>query len=185
MKLSFKLFLENEEEKYESILADIPMPTEVYSLSALFTKYGATLFAVGGAIRDYLYHIYHDPKGKYDPKDVDLATEATPDKINQILNSPEGQKLGIKVVPKGEAFGVISAIINNQEFEIATFREDGQYTDGRRPDSVSFSTPSKDSQRRDLTFNALFFDIHKKEIKDYNNGQGIQDIKDLVARVTY
>lgn len=181
MKLSFKLFLENE-EKYESIYADIPMPPEVYSLSDLFTKNGASLFAVGGAIRDYLYHIYHDPKSKYDPKDVDLATEATPDKITNILNSPEGQKLGIKVVPKGEAFGVISAILNGQEYEIATFREDGTYSDGRRPDSVNFSTPGKDSARRDLTFNALFYDIHKKEIRDYNNGQGIQDIKDLIAR---
>lgn len=182
MRLAFKIFLENEEEKFESFKADIPMPKDVYLLSNLFTNQGATLFAVGGAIRDYLYHIFHDSKGSYNPKDVDLATEAPPEKVTQILSGPDAVRAGIKVVPKGEAFGVISAILNGQEYEIATFREDGEYSDGRRPDSVSFSTPGKDSRRRDLTFNALFYDIHAKEIRDYNNGQGIQDIKDLVAR---
>lgn len=80
--------------------------------------------------------------------------------------------------------------MNGEEFEIATFREewyDPDSGDGRLPDKVSYSTPAKDAQRRDLTMNALFYDIHAKEIRDYNmdhqgKGQGIDDIKNLVAR---
>jgi len=186
-EISFKIFIENS---YESIQADIPLPKAVYTLSDLFTQNGATLFAVGGAIRDYLYQQHHDSQGKYSPKDVDLATEAPPDKVVEILNSDAAKRHGIKVFPKGEAFGVISAILDGEEFEIATFREewyDPESGDGRRPDKVSYSTPAKDAQRRDLTMNALFYDIHSKEIRDYNvnhqgKGQGLEDIKNLVAR---
>ena len=185
--MEFKIFLENS---YESISADIPLPRAVYSLSDLFAGKGATLFAVGGAIRDFLHHQYHDQAGKYAPKDVDLATEAPPDKVVEILSSPKAKELKIKVFPKGASFGVISAIIDGEEFEIATFREewyDPESGDGRRPDKVSFSTPALDAKRRDLTMNALFYDIHAKEIRDYNidhkgKGQGIQDIKNLIAR---
>ena len=183
--MNFKGYLETVEEKFHSIKADIPLPKAVYTLSELFTNNGSSLFAVGGVIRDFLYSMHHG--GKFSPKDVDLATEAPPDKVIAILSSPAAQAAHIKTFPKGEAFGVISAVIDGEEYEIATFREDGEYSDGRRPDSVSFSTPAKDAQRRDLTFNALFYDIHKKEIRDYNlnhegEGQGLQDIKNLVAR---
>jgi tRNA nucleotidyltransferase/poly(A) polymerase len=184
-QLKFKGFLETVEEKFHNIQADIPLPAAVYTLSELFARQGASLFAVGGVIRDFLYSHHHG--GKFSPKDVDLATEAPPEKVMAILSSPAALEQGIKTFPKGEAFGVISAVVDGEEYEIATFREDGQYTDGRRPDSVSFSTPAKDAQRRDLTYNALFYDIHKKEIRDYNlnqdgEGQGLQDIKNLVAR---
>lgn len=184
-QLKFRGFLETVEEKFHSIQADIPLPAAVYTLSELFARQGASLFAVGGVIRDFLYSHHHG--GKFSPKDVDLATEAPPEKVMAILSSPAALEQGIKTFPKGEAFGVISAVVDGEEYEIATFREDGQYTDGRRPDSVSFSTPAKDAQRRDLTYNALFYDIHKKEIRDYNlnqdgEGQGLQDIKNLVAR---
>jgi len=184
-QLKFRGFLETVEEKFHSIKADIPLPAAVYTLSELFARQGASLFAVGGVIRDFLYSQHHG--GKFSPKDVDLATEAPPDKVMAILSSPAAQSQGIKTFPKGEAFGVISAVVDGEEYEIATFREDGQYTDGRRPDSVSFSTPAKDAQRRDLTYNALFYDIHKKEVRDYNlndegEGQGLHDIKNLVAR---
>lgn len=183
--INFKTFLENLEEKFDSIDADIPLPKEVYQLSHLFAQNKSSLYAVGGAIRDYLYSIHHG--GHYSPKDVDLATEASPETVINILKSPESLKQGIKTFPKGEAFGVISAIVNGEEFEIATFREDGQYSDGRRPDSVSFSTPSKDAKRRDLTMNALFYDIEHKQIRDYNldangEGMGLKDIKNLTAR---
>lgn len=185
--ISFKMFVENS---YESVHADIPLPKAVYMLSDLFAQNGATLFAVGGAIRDFLYHKHHDPQGKYSPKDVDLATEVPPEKVVEILNSEDAKRKGIKVFPKGAAFGVISAIVDGEEFEIATFREewyDPESGDGRRPDKVSYSTPAKDAQRRDLTMNALFYDIHGKEIRDYNidhqgKGQGFDDIRNLVAR---
>lgn len=183
--LDFRGFLEAVEEKFHSHEADIPLPQAVYTLSDLFAREGSSLFAVGGVIRDFLYAHHHG--GKFSPKDVDLATEAPPEKVLAILNGPAAKSQGIKTFPKGESFGVISAIVDGEEYEIATFREDGQYTDGRRPDSVQFSTPAKDAQRRDLTYNALFYDIHKKEIRDYNLnqqglGQGLDDIKNLVAR---
>jgi len=185
IQLKFRGFLETVEEKFHSIPADIPLPAAVYTLSELFARQGASLFAVGGVIRDFLYSQHHG--GKFSPKDVDLATEAPPEKVMAILGSQAALANGIKTFPKGEAFGVISAVVDGEEYEIATFREDGQYTDGRRPDSVSFSTPAKDAQRRDLTYNALFYDIHKKEIRDYNlndegEGKGLHDIKNLVAR---
>lgn len=183
--LKFKRFLETVEEKFNSIKADIPLPAAVYTLSQLFTNHGASLFAVGGVIRDFLYSHHHG--GKFSPKDVDLATEVPPDKVIAILGSDDAIAQGIKTFPKGESFGVISAIVDGEEYEIATFREDGEYSDGRRPDSVKFSTPGKDAQRRDLTYNALFYDIHAKEIRDYNlddkgNGVGLSDIKNLIAR---
>ena len=188
--LMFRSFLENAENAYHAIQADIPLPQAVYALSDLFAQHGASLFAVGGAVRDFLHHKFHEPQGKYAPKDVDLATEVPPQEVIRILESPAAKSLGIKVFPKGEAFGVISAVVDGEEYEIATFREewyDPESGDGRRPDQVSFSTPAKDAQRRDLTMNALFYDIHAKEIRDYNldhqgNGQGIEDIRQLVAR---
>lgn len=186
--LSFKLWLENE-EKAEIIHMEIPMPEDILVLNQLFSFYGKKLYAVGGVIRDYLISHYH-MGGKGDgPKDVDLTTDATPEQITKILSSRQGLERGIKVLPKGEAFGIIYAILNGKEYEIATFREeyyDPIHGDGRRPDKVSFSTADKDASRRDLTMNALFYDIDKKIILDFNvvngKGQGIEDIKNLVSR---
>ena len=121
---------------------------------------------------------------------MDLATEAPPQEVLALLRRPEARRAGITSFPKGEAFGVISAQIGGQEFEIATFREewyDPDAGDGRRPDQVRFSTPAKDAQRRDLTINALFHDIQRKEIRDYNlgadgKGQGIEDLRRKVVR---
>ena len=187
-KLSFKNWILQEDVSV-TMQADIPMPQEILLLNDLFKKHNKKLYAVGGAVRDYLINQYHEPGASYSPKDVDITTDAKPDEITKILSSPEAKKNNIKVLPKGEAFGVISAIINGKEFEIATFREDyydPTSGDGRRPDKVEFSTAEKDAQRRDLTINALFYDIDKKEILDFNTsngkGQGIEDIKNLIAR---
>lgn len=188
--MNFKTFLESEEERFEAMSADIPMPTEVRVLSRLFKAENESLFAVGGAIRDFLYRDFHNPGTSYKPKDVDLATSATPERVVQILSTREAREAGVTVFPKGIAFGVISAMLNKQEFEIATFREDWydpESGDGRRPDKVSYSTPAKDAQRRDLTINSLFYDITDREIRDYNldadgKGMGIADIKNKVVR---
>ena len=187
-KMTFKewIILEEVSEKLHAV---IPMPEEIILLNNLFKKHNKKLYAVGGAVRDFLINKLHQPQSKYSPKDVDITTDAKPDEVIAILNSPEAKANGIKSFPKGEAFGVVSAIINGQEFEIATFREDyydPTSGDGRRPDKVEFSTPEKDAQRRDLTMNALFYDIDKNEILDFNTkngvGQGIEDIKNLIAR---
>lgn len=143
----------------------ISLPKAVYVLNKAFKKEGEQLYVVGGAVRDAILGMK--------PKDVDLATSARPDRIITILNNA-----GIKNFPKGEAFGVISAMIDDEEFEIATFRED--IGKGRRPDAVNFSTIDKDVLRRDLTINALFYDIDKQIVVDLVGG--VKDLLDKIIR---
>jgi tRNA nucleotidyltransferase/poly(A) polymerase len=136
----------------------INLPSEIQDIYNAFKRSNKKLYVVGGAIRDALL-------GKI-PKDFDLATDAKPDEVQNILN-----KANIKNIPKGESFGVISAIINNQEFEIATFRKDNyEGGDGRRPTNVEFSDIYGDSSRRDLSINALYYDIDAGKIIDLVGG---------------
>lgn len=175
-------------KKFDSIQADIPLPKAVQTLSDLFAQNRAALMVAGGVVRDFLFHLWHGQP--FDPKDVDLATEALPWQVVGILNSKEAKELGVTCFPKGEAFGVISAMVGGEEYEIATFREewyDPESGDGRRPDQVSYSTPEADAKRRDLTMNALLYHLESKEIRDYNLdgqglGQGFRDIRAKVAR---
>lgn len=102
---------------------------------------GHTAYFAGGCVRDELL-------GRT-PSDYDIATDATPDRV---------QKLFRKTAAVGAAFGVILVKLHGQVVEVATFRADGGYTDARRPDSVRFSSPQEDAQRRDFTVNALFLD---------------------------
>ncbi len=101
------------------------------------------------------------------PKDYDIVTSAKPDEIEDLLE---------KTIPIGKEFGVILAIENDHEFEIATFRSDSGYSDGRRPDAIEFTSAEQDAQRRDFTINALFYDPVEDKIYDYVDGQ-----KDLEA----
>lgn len=167
-------------KEFDYLKVDIPLPPAINQLGEIFAKNNLSLFVVGGVVRDFLVGLYFNEK--FSPKDIDLATEAHPQKVLEILS-----KENINTFPKGEAFGVISAVIDGKEYEIATFREDGDYTDGRRPNSVNFSTPANDAKRRDLTINALFYDLNNKEIRDYNLddygcGLGLEDIKELKIR---
>lgn len=141
------------------------VPEDVKKMNVLFKKAGHELYIVGGAVRDSLL-------GKI-PKDYDLATDAKPDKVKDILKGT------YKFIEIGEAFNIVMAIApNGEEYEIATFRED--LSGGRRPDAVKFSTIDKDVLRRDLTINALFYDIDKKEIVDLVGG--VKDIQDKNIR---
>jgi len=149
----------------ERIKSEMPVPNEVKQIHSLFKKNGFKLFIVGGAVRDTLL-------GK-PIKDYDLATDAPPETVDNMLRDA-----GIKTIGTGAAFGVINAYINNEEYEIATFRED--VGKGRRPDSVIFSDIETDVKRRDLTINALFYDIASKEIVDLVGG--MEDIKNGVVR---
>jgi tRNA nucleotidyltransferase/poly(A) polymerase len=100
------------------------------------------------------------------PKDYDVATSATPDQVRQIFGTR-------RTIPVGMAFGVITVIGNKStgNVEVATFRSDGNYSDGRHPDQVTFSDPEHDAQRRDFTINGLFYDPIRAEIHDYVGGQ--------------
>lgn len=157
-KISSSLLMELE------MKFDIELPEEIQKIYNAFLSNGRKLYVVGGAVRDALL-------GKV-PKDFDLVTDAKPEEVIKILNDS-----GIKSIPKGVQFGVVSAIINGEEFEIATFRTEdyGDNSDGRRPTSVQFSDIEGDVSRRDLSMNALYYDINKRSIIDLVGG--VDDIK--------
>lgn len=145
----------------------IPLPQDLMAISSMFDNAGKQFYLVGGSVRDALM-------GK-EPKDFDLATDAHPDQIIDILRSNPA----IKVMEVGKAFGVIVALTpEGNEYEIATFRKD--LSGGRRPDAVSFTTIDQDVARRDLTINALFYDIQSQTIVDYVGG--INDIENNIVK---
>lgn len=128
----------------------------------------------GGCVRDALLNRPYP--------DVDIATSATPDQVQSLF--PQASD------PQGKAFGVIRLKQGDHIFEIATFRVDGPYLDGRRPSSVTFTTAEEDAKRRDFTINGMFFDPLKNEVLDYVGGksdlatQTIRAIGDPIARFT-
>jgi len=125
---------------------------------------GHTTYFAGGCVRDLLLGT--------EPKDYDIATSATPEEVQSIF--PHSNAIGAH-------FGVILVKHNKFPFEIATFRHDGSYHDGRRPESVTFTTPEDDAQRRDFTVNGLFQHPETGEIIDYVNGQTDLNTKTLRA----
>ncbi|OVE82231.1 hypothetical protein BVY04_01555 [bacterium M21] len=116
-------------------------------------KHGYEAYTVGGGIRDRLV-------GRT-PKDADITTNALPEEV---------LKLFPHTIPVGQAFGVIIVVHEGINYEIATFREDADYTDGRRPGSVTFSTAEEDAKRRDFTINALFYDPIEEILIDVVDG---------------
>lgn len=120
------------------------------------------LFA-GGCVRDML-------RGQ-EPKDYDIATEATPDEVLRLF--PQGNTVGAH-------FGVVLVKEGGFHFEIATFRSEGDYHDGRRPTSVSFTTAEEDAKRRDFTINGMFLDPVGDRVIDYVDG--LSDLEAGVVR---
>ncbi len=112
------------------------------------------LFA-GGCVRDRLL-------GR-PLKDIDIATSATPDQIEALF---QGQTVAV-----GKSFGVILVLRDGYSFDVATFRSDGAYVDGRHPESIAYTTAEADAARRDFTINGLFEEPETGEIVDYVNGQ--------------
>ena len=141
------------------------LPEDILKIKNIFKSNGFQLFVVGGAVRDAVL-------GK-DPKDFDLATNANPDQVEKMM-----QDAGFTTLATGKAFGVINVFTKTGDFEIATFRKD--IGSGRRPDSVEFTTIEGDVSRRDLTINALFFDIEAGEIVDLVGG--LEDIRNGVIK---
>jgi tRNA nucleotidyltransferase/poly(A) polymerase len=107
------------------------------------------------------------------PKDYDVATDARPEEVRALFG--KSQTLAI-----GQSFGVISVLgpPGAGQIDVATFRQDDAYSDGRHPDSVRFSTAELDAQRRDFTINGLFYDPLAERVLDYVGGQA-----DLRAKV--
>ena len=96
------------------------------------------------------------------PKDYDIVTSAKPDEIEDILE---------KTIPIGKEFGVILVLENGHEFEVATFRSDSGYSDGRRPDAIEFTNIEEDAKRRDFTINAMYYDPLEDKVLDFQGGQ--------------
>ncbi|MEO2047358.1 MAG: CCA tRNA nucleotidyltransferase [Pirellulales bacterium] len=121
----------------------------------------------GGCVRDQLL-------GRT-PKDYDVATSAHPNQVRALF----GRR---RTIPIGAAFGVISVLggQQNHPIEVATFRNDGIYLDGRHPEKIIFSTAEEDAQRRDFTINGLFFDPLDERVIDYVHGQ--QDLEQHLIR---
>jgi tRNA nucleotidyltransferase/poly(A) polymerase len=147
------------------IKMNMPIPSDIQQIQQVFKKNGYKLYVVGGAVRDALL-------GK-NPKDYDLATDAVPDKVEEMM-----AKANLRTIPTGKAFGVINVFTDQDEYEIATFRED--LSGGRRPDAVSFTNIEGDVKRRDLTINALFYDIETGEVVDLVGG--VDDLKKGIVR---
>ena len=120
------------------------------------------LFA-GGCVRDFLM--------RQEPQDFDLATTARPEIVESLF---------AKTIAVGKQFGVILVMDREDCFEVATFRQEGAYRDGRHPDEIRFTSPQEDALRRDFTVNGLFFDPFENKVIDYVNGQ--EDIKRRVIR---
>jgi tRNA nucleotidyltransferase/poly(A) polymerase len=121
---------------------------------------GNVAFYAGGCVRDMLRGV--------PPHDYDIATSARPEQVQELFRRTYGV---------GAHFGVIVVHERGHDFEVATFRSDGAYIDGRRPESVVFSSPQQDAERRDFTVNGMFFDPLKGEVIDYVDGE-----KDLIQR---
>jgi poly(A) polymerase len=122
---------------------------------------GFAAFWVGGCVRDFLI-------GR-EPQDFDIATDAKPEQV---------EKLFKRTVAVGRKFGVMIVVESGHQFQVATFRAEADYQDGRRPEKIIFANAEADASRRDFTVNGLFYDPLTKKIHDWVGGE-----KDLRAKI--
>lgn len=132
----------------------------------------------GGCVRDMVLRTA--------PKDYDVATSATPQQVIELF----GKR---RTVPVGVSFGVVMVLGPQPgcgQIEVATFRSDGEYMDGRRPSSVTFCSAEEDARRRDFTINGMFYDPVAEQVIDYVGGRAdlregiVRAIGDATARFT-
>lgn len=141
----------------------INIPDPVNLIIETFYNNGYEAYMVGGCIRDALL--------SKNPKDYDIATSAPPSITESLFE---------KTIPTGIKHGTITVLINNEPFEVTTYRTEGNYKDNRHPEEVSFVTNIKDDlSRRDFTINTFAYN-EKEGLKDYFNG--IEDLKNKIIR---
>ena len=141
--------------------SDPAMENTARTIAVKLTRGGHLAYFAGGCVRDMV-------SGKA-PKDIDIATDARPQQVQQLFS---------RTYAVGAHFGVVVVVENGFQFEVATFRSDGQYLDGRRPVEVHFSSAEEDAQRRDFTINGMFFDPATDEVIDFVGGRA-----DLQAKI--
>lgn len=129
-----------------------------------FTRHGKSVYLVGGAVRNLLL-------GRA-VQDYDFATDALPGEVQALFS---------RVIPTGIDHGTVTVLFRGQAYEVTTFRVDGEYRDGRRPDAVGFTRSlEEDLARRDFTINALALDLASGELHDPHNGRA--DLEQGVLR---
>ncbi len=125
--------------------------------------HGHEAFFAGGWVRDYLL--------RRKPKDIDIATSALPDEVLRLF--PHSLAIGAR-------FGVVQIRMYGHSYEVATFRSDKAYLNGRHPSAIEFSGPEQDALRRDFTVNGLFYDPIADRLIDYVHGKA--DIQNKIIR---
>jgi len=145
-----------------------PHWSEVSKVIDLLHKNNFLAYIAGGAVRDALLGVT--------AHDFDVATNALPEDLEKLFpNALDiGKQFGIMMLPFENDDG------SKGQIEVATFRSDGVYIDGRRPENIEFSTPEGDAERRDFTVNALFYDTDKDQVIDFVDG--VVDIKKRIIR---
>ncbi|MFA6599405.1 MAG: CCA tRNA nucleotidyltransferase [Candidatus Omnitrophota bacterium] len=139
-----------------SLLMDLTgdLAREALRIVQTLSGKGHTAYFAGGCVRDAL-------RGTV-PSDFDIATTATPDEVEALFP---------KTVSVGRQFGVMLVLSESMTFEVATFRKEGGYVDGRHPTEVAFTVPQQDALRRDFTVNGLFYDPQSGEVIDFVGGR--------------
>jgi tRNA nucleotidyltransferase/poly(A) polymerase len=135
----------------------------VQEISEKLKKNGYSCYLVGGSVRDYLLDLQ--------PVDLDLVTEATPAQI---------QVLFPRVLEMGQKFAVSQVVLGDQIIDLATFRQEDLYFDGRHPEQIVFAGMSEDFHRRDFTINSLYLDLSTFDLYDFCHAK--EDIQALTLR---
>jgi tRNA nucleotidyltransferase/poly(A) polymerase len=123
---------------------------------------GFQALLAGGCVRDLLL-------GRM-PKDWDIATDADPREVTGLFD---------RTVSVGARFGIVVVLLGDRQYEVARFRRDGPYRDGRRPESVEFADAEADARRRDFTVNGMFYDPLSGDLLDYVQGQ--RDLEAIIC----
>ncbi len=142
-------------------MTDKPLRATAVEIVRCLQAADFSAFWVGGCVRDFLL-------GR-EPGDYDIATSARPEQI---------EKLFKRTVAVGRKFGVMVVVENGQQFQVATYRAEADYRDGRHPEQVTFANAEADALRRDFTVNGLFYNPVTKKIHDWVGGE-----KDLRAKI--
>jgi poly(A) polymerase len=138
-----------------------PLKAKATEIVLRLQQAGYQAFWVGGCVRDFLL-------GRK-PGDYDIVTSALPEEIEKVFR---------RTIPVGRKFGVLVVVEDEQQFQVATFRSEADYRDGRRPERVSFGDAQADARRRDFTVNGLFYDPITNRLHDWVGGE-----TDLRARL--
>jgi len=142
-------------------MTDKPLRATAVEIVRHLQSAGFSAFWVGGCVRDFLL-------GR-EPGDYDIATSARPEQV---------EKLFKRTVAVGKKFGVLVVLEGGHQFQVATYRAEADYRDGRHPEQVTFGDAQADAQRRDFTVNGLFYDPIAEKLHDWVGGE-----KDLRAKI--